>query len=74
MASQLKWKFVFIAVVVLACLFGLIGMPDLPTSLGKVKDNLTDRIKLGLDFRLAVVQTSGEASSRTVKRSPTART
>jgi preprotein translocase subunit SecD len=51
MASQLKWKFVFIAVVVLACLFGLIGMPDLPTSLGKVKDNLTDRIKLGLDLK-----------------------
>jgi preprotein translocase subunit SecD len=51
MASQLRWKFVFIAVVILACLFGLIGMPDLPTSFGKVRDNLADRIKLGLDLK-----------------------
>jgi preprotein translocase subunit SecD len=51
MASQLKWKFIFIALVVLACLFGLIGMPDLPTSFAKVSDNLSDRIKLGLDLK-----------------------
>jgi preprotein translocase subunit SecD len=51
MASQLKWKFIFIAAVILACLFGLVGMPDLPTSFAKVKDNLADRIKLGLDLK-----------------------
>ena len=50
MSSQLRWKFIFIAIVVLACLVGLIGVP-LPTSFGQVKQNLSDRIKLGLDLK-----------------------
>jgi preprotein translocase subunit SecD len=48
MGSQLTWKFVFIAVVIVVCIFGLIG---LPTSLGQVKQNLADRIRLGLDLK-----------------------
>jgi protein-export membrane protein SecD len=51
MNSQLKWKFIFIAVVILICLFGLVGMPQLPTSFAQVKQNLADRIKLGLDLK-----------------------
>src|SRR5271165_2130231 len=51
MGSQLKWKFIFIAIVVLLCIFGLIGTPQLPTSLGQVKQNLADRIRLGLDLK-----------------------
>jgi preprotein translocase subunit SecD len=51
MNSQLKWKFIFIAIVILICIFGLVGMPAFPTSLAQVKQNLADRIKLGLDLK-----------------------
>jgi preprotein translocase subunit SecD len=51
MASQLKWKFTFIAIVILLCVFGLIGLPQFPTSLTQMKQNLADRIKLGLDLK-----------------------
>ena len=51
MGSQLKWKFIFIGVVIFVCIFGVIGMPQFPTSLGQVKQNLTDRIRLGLDLK-----------------------
>jgi len=51
MASQLKWKFSFIAVVIILCVVGLLAMPQLPTSLSQVKQNLADRIRLGLDLR-----------------------
>ncbi len=51
MSSELKWKFIFIAIVILICIFGLIGLPEFPTSAKQVKDNLADRIKLGLDLK-----------------------
>ncbi|MGA8222383.1 MAG: protein translocase subunit SecD [Candidatus Acidiferrales bacterium] len=51
MNPQLKWKFIFILIVILLCIFGLVGMPDFPTSFAAVKQNLTDRIKLGLDLK-----------------------
>jgi preprotein translocase subunit SecD len=51
MNPQLKWKFVFIAIVILLCIFGLVGLPEFPTSLAGVKQNLADRIKLGLDLK-----------------------
>ena len=51
MSSQLKWKFVFILVFVLLCIFGIVGMPDFPTSGAQVKQNLANRIKLGLDLK-----------------------
>jgi preprotein translocase subunit SecD len=50
MSPQLKWKFVFIALVILVCIFGLVGIP-FPTSFGQVRQNLSDRIHLGLDLR-----------------------
>jgi preprotein translocase subunit SecD len=51
MTSQLKWKFVLIAAVILACIYGLIGLPQFPTSLTQVKNNLASRIQLGLDLK-----------------------
>ena len=51
MTSNLRWKAVFIALVLLACIFGLIGIPTFPTSWAQVKENFADRIKLGLDLQ-----------------------
>jgi preprotein translocase subunit SecD len=48
MNPTLKWKFLFILGVILLCVFGLIGTP---TSWKGLKDNLGDRIKLGLDLQ-----------------------
>src|ERR1700691_5536852 len=51
MSSQLKWKFVTILALLLFCIYGVIGLPTLPTSLAQLKLNLADRIKLGLDLK-----------------------
>src|SRR3984893_14176655 len=51
MESNLKWKVIFITLVVLLCLFGLVGLPTIPTSLAQVRDNFSRRIKLGLDLQ-----------------------
>ena len=51
MNSQLRWKFILILIVIVICIFGLVGMPQFPTSLAQVKQNLADRIKLGLDLK-----------------------
>ncbi len=51
MNPNLKWKALFIAIVVLVCLYGLVGRPQLPTSWGQVKQNFDQRIKLGLDLQ-----------------------
>jgi len=51
MNPQLKWKFIFILIVILLCIFGLVGLPEFPTSFAAVKQNLAERIKLGLDLK-----------------------
>jgi preprotein translocase subunit SecD len=51
MSPQLKWKFVFIAVVLLVCIYVIIGRPQFPTSAQQLKDNLSDNIQLGLDLK-----------------------
>jgi preprotein translocase subunit SecD len=51
MNPNAKWKFVFIAIVLLLCLFGLIGRPSFPTSLTQLKNNFAQQIKLGLDLQ-----------------------
>src|SRR6202047_3292154 len=51
MNSQLRWKFIFIAAVILFCIYGLVCVPTFPTSWAPVKQNLSDRIKLGLDLK-----------------------
>ena len=51
MNSNLKWKAVFIVAVIVICIFGLVGIPNTPTSLSAMKSNFSDRIKLGLDLQ-----------------------
>jgi preprotein translocase subunit SecD len=51
MNSNLKWKALFIAAVILICIVGLVGIPDAPTSLSAMKSNFGKRIKLGLDLQ-----------------------
>ncbi len=51
MSSNLKWKAVFIAAVILVCFVGLVGIPDAPKSLSVLKSNFANRIKLGLDLQ-----------------------
>ena len=51
MNPNLKWKAVFIAAVVLVCIYGLIGLPTFPTSVKQIKENFGKQIKLGLDLQ-----------------------
>src|SRR5499425_2408836 len=51
MNPNLKWKVLFIAVVILLCIYGLIGLPTFPTSLAQIKDNFRKQIQLGLDLQ-----------------------
>lgn len=51
MNSQLKWKFIFIFAVVLLCLYGILGLPNFPTSASQIAQNVAQRIKLGLDLK-----------------------
>ena len=51
MSSQLRWKFIFILIVILLCLFGLVGLPQFPTSWAQAKQNFSDRLRLGLDLK-----------------------
>jgi preprotein translocase subunit SecD len=51
MTQNLKWKAVFIVLVALICVYGLVGLPDFPTSWGQMKQNFGDRIRLGLDLQ-----------------------
>jgi preprotein translocase subunit SecD len=48
MSAQLRWKFILISIVILVCLFGLIGFP---TSWAQIGENFKSRIQLGLDLR-----------------------
>src|ERR1700681_632339 len=51
MNQNLKWKIIFIAAVILICIFGLVGIPDAPKSFSTLKSNFANRIKLGLDLQ-----------------------
>jgi preprotein translocase subunit SecD len=52
MTSNLKWKALFIAAVILACVVGLVGRPDFPPkSWSMIKSNFGNSIKLGLDLQ-----------------------
>jgi preprotein translocase subunit SecD len=51
MSSQLKWKFIFILVALLLCIFVVVGVPEFPTSWAQLGQNFADRIKLGLDLK-----------------------
>src|SRR5215470_11158640 len=51
MNPNLKWKTLFIFAVILLCIYGLVGLPNFPTSLAQIKDNFGKQIKLGLDLQ-----------------------
>lgn len=51
MDSNLKWKALFILVVVLICFYGMFGRPSFPTSWGRLAGNFTSEMQLGLDLR-----------------------
>jgi preprotein translocase subunit SecD len=51
MNPNLKWKAIFIVVVILGCIYGLVGLPTFPTSIADVKSNFAHQIKLGLDLQ-----------------------
>ena len=51
MNSNLKWKAIFILGVILVCIIGLVGIPDVPKSFAVLKSNFANRIKLGLDLQ-----------------------
>src|SRR5262249_31056118 len=51
MNPNLKWKAVFIAAVIVVCIYGLVGLPNFPTSVASIKDNFSKQIKLGLDLQ-----------------------
>jgi preprotein translocase subunit SecD len=51
MNPNLKWKFIFIVLVILGCIYGLVGLPTFPTSVAQLRDNFSHQIKLGLDLQ-----------------------
>jgi len=51
MNQNMKWRSLFIFAIVLLCVYGLLGRPAFPTSLGQVGENFRQRIKLGLDLQ-----------------------
>jgi len=51
MNPNLKWKAVAIFVVIVLCIYSLIGFPTFPTSLAQLKENFAHQIKLGLDLQ-----------------------
>jgi preprotein translocase subunit SecD len=51
MTPNLKCKAIFILLVILGCIYFLVGYPTFPTSLAQVKDNFSQQIKLGLDLQ-----------------------
>ena len=55
MNNQLKYKYGFIAAVVVACLIGIFCVDQnglkFPTSLAQLRQNISDRIQLGLDLK-----------------------
>lgn len=51
MNPNLKYKVIFILVVILFCLYFIFGYPTFPTSLAQIKANFAQEIKLGLDLQ-----------------------
>jgi preprotein translocase subunit SecD len=51
MNPNLKWRALFILVVILFCIYYLVGLPDFPKSFAQMKDNFSHQIKLGLDLQ-----------------------
>jgi preprotein translocase subunit SecD len=51
MNPNLKWRALSILLIILFCVYYLIGLPEFPKSFAKVKENFSHQIKLGLDLQ-----------------------
>jgi len=51
MKSNLKWRALSILLIILFCVYYLVGLPDFPKSFAQMKDNFGHQIKLGLDLQ-----------------------
>src|SRR5208282_4251511 len=51
MQMNVRVRAILVVLVILCCVYGLLGLPSLPTSLAKARDNFADRIRLGLDLK-----------------------
>ena len=51
MNPNLKYKAIFIVLVILGCIYGVLGLPTFPTSVAQLKDNFAHQIRLGLDLQ-----------------------
>jgi len=51
MQMNVQIRAILIVLVILLCVYGLIGLPAFPTSLAKARTNFEDRIRLGLDLK-----------------------
>lgn len=51
MQMNVRVRAILIALVILCCVYGLLGLPAFPTSFAKARENFADRIRLGLDLK-----------------------
>ena len=51
MNPNLKWRALSILLIILFCIYYLVGLPDFPKSFAQMKDNFGHQIKLGLDLQ-----------------------
>src|SRR5712664_295132 len=51
MNPNLKWRALSILLIILFCVYYLVGLPDFPKSFAQMKDNFGHQIKLGLDLQ-----------------------
>ena len=51
MNPNLKWRALSILLIILFCVYYLIGLPEFPKSFAQMKDNFGHQIKLGLDLQ-----------------------
>jgi protein-export membrane protein SecD len=51
MNANLKWRSLSILLIILFCIYYLVGLPDFPKSFAQMKDNFGRQIKLGLDLQ-----------------------
>jgi preprotein translocase subunit SecD len=51
MQMNVRIRATLVVLVILLCVYGLLGLPAFPTSLGKARENFADRIRLGLDLK-----------------------
>ena len=51
MNPNLKWRALSILLIILFCVYYLVGLPEFPKSFAQVKENFGHQIKLGLDLQ-----------------------